>query len=547
MTRTIEASYRPVLSRALKAPKTTVALAALVFAASLALVPRIGFSLFPKAGIPQFLVSVEMAEGTSLSETDRAVRFVESVLGDEPHVADVVANVGRGNPRIYYNVAPKNEKSNVGEVFARVDTFETAEQERIFRRLRDRLAEGFPSATLELREFENGPPLDAPIALRVLGDDPEAIERAAGAVERILLSTEGTRYVRNPGSERKSDLRVHVDREKAALLGVPLEDLERVVRLAVGGVAAGKFRDPGQEEAMDIRVVAARTNPPTVHQGGGRPTLDVLERVYVGGSGGALPLAQVADVGFEQAPAKLWHYNRTRSATVTSQVREGFNTDRVTKDVLAKVNELSLPPGVRVMAAGEIESRSESFGGMGTAIVVALFGVLAVLVLEFRTFRATLIVASVIPLGVVGGLVALWLAGMTLSFTATIGFVALMGIEVKNSILLVDFTNQLRAEGASTEEAIQRAGEVRFVPILLTTLTALGGLVPLVLERSALYSPLAMVLVGGLISSTILARIVTPVLYKLFDPYRDSAEVESSAALPILSGDLVRPQPTSSA
>jgi multidrug efflux pump subunit AcrB len=152
--------------------------------------------------------------------------------------------------------------------------------------------------------------------------------------------------------------------------------------------------------------------------------------------------------------------------------------------------------------------------------------VLAVLVLEFRTFRSTLIVASVIPLGVVGGLWALFLSGNTLSFTATIGFVALLGIEVKNSILLVDFTNQLRAAGVPLREAVRRAGETRFVPILLTTLTAMGGLVPLALERSALYSPLALVLLGGLVSSTLLARLVTPVLYELLPPEVAGASAE---------------------
>jgi multidrug efflux pump subunit AcrB len=173
---------------------------------------------------------------------------------------------------------------------------------------------------------------------------------------------------------------------------------------------------------------------------------------------------------------------------------------------------------VRFMPAGELESRQESFGGLGMAILVAAFGVLASLVLEFRTFKSTLIVASVIPLGVIGGLVALYLSGNTLSFTATIGFVALMGIEVKNSILLVDFTNQLREQGVPLDDAIQRAGEARFVPILLTTLTAIGGLLPLVLEHSSLYSPLALVILGGLVSSTLLTRVVTPVLYKLLAP-----------------------------
>jgi multidrug efflux pump subunit AcrB len=129
-----------------------------------------------------------------------------------------------------------------------------------------------------------------------------------------------------------------------------------------------------------------------------------------------------------------------------------------------------------------------------------------------------LIVASVIPLGAAGGLFALAIFGETLSFTASVGFVALIGIEVKNSILLVDFTNQLRAEGYGLEDAIRTAGEARFFPILLTSLTAIGGLVPLVIEHSNLYSPLALVLIGGLISSTILSRLVTPVMSKLLLP-----------------------------
>ena len=151
-------------------------------------------------------------------------------------------------------------------------------------------------------------------------------------------------------------------------------------------------------------------------------------------------------------------------------------------------------------------------------IIITIFGFLGVLILEFKTFKSILIVLSVIPLGIMGGLVMLFLTGETLSFTATIGFIALVGIEVKNSLLVVDFTNQLRAQGKGIQEAIIEAGEVRFVPILLTSLTAIGGLLPLVIEYSALYSPLALVLIGGLISSTLLSRLVTPVMYKLLPP-----------------------------
>jgi multidrug efflux pump subunit AcrB len=171
-----------------------------------------------------------------------------------------------------------------------------------------------------------------------------------------------------------------------------------------------------------------------------------------------------------------------------------------------------------VVPTGEIESRQESFAGIGTAIMVAIFGIFAILILEFRTFKGTLIVLSVIPLGILGGLLMLYLTGYTISFAAAVGFVALIGIEIKNSILLVDFTNQLRKSGTPLHEAIVRAGEIRFLPVLLTTMTAIGGLLPIALSGSGMYSPLAWVIIGGLITSTLLARLVTPVMYKLIPP-----------------------------
>jgi multidrug efflux pump subunit AcrB len=200
-------------------------------------------------------------------------------------------------------------------------------------------------------------------------------------------------------------------------------------------------------------------------------------------------------------------------------VRTGYNTDRVTRRVLSELRGVALPDGYRIVAAGEIESRQNSFGDMGGAIIVATFAILAILVLEFGTFRSTLIVASVIPFGMAGGIVALLLAGETLSFAATIGFVALIGIEIKTSILLVDLTNQLRAQGMDLEHAIRKAGEVRFLPIVLTSLTAIGGLLPIAIQGSGLYAPLAWVIIGGLVSSTLLARIVTPVMYHLLAPH----------------------------
>jgi multidrug efflux pump subunit AcrB len=479
-------------------------------------VPRIGFGLFPKAGLPQFLVKIEMDDGTNLAETDRAALFVEAILKRLPEVRMTTTVIGKGHPQVYYNVLPRNENAGVADVLVELVRLEPERMDALLDRLRRSIV-SYPGAHIELHEFQNGPAMDAPIALRLLGNDPEHLREAASDIEGVLRAVPGTRDVRNPGADSRIDLRLHVDRERAAVLGVNVPDVDRAARLAIGGVNAGEFHEHGAEEARPIRVVLRREG--RLDGRASRPSLDVLEHSFVANSRGAsMPLNQVAQLTLEPSPSTIRHADRERAVTVTAQIENGYNANAVTLAALERIGQLILPKDVRVVVAGEVESRSESFAGMGTAVIVAAFGLLAVLILEFRTFRGMAIVASVMPLGALGGLFALYLTGYTLSFTSTVGFVALMGIEIKNSILLVDYTNHLRQAGMALDAAIQEAGEARFVPVLFTTMTALGGLIPLVLEHSALYSPLTVVLVGGLVSSTLLARIVTPVLYRLLPP-----------------------------
>ena len=507
--RGIAATYAPLLDRALKNPGRTVALSAAFVALSFGLVPVVGFSLFPKAETPQFHVDITAPEGASIAATDSAARFAERVVGRAHGVRAVYTSVGHDNPYVYYNVISRTDDPRIGQLFVLLDRYDPRRTPRLLDSLSAELA-GYPGAAIALREFENGPPIDAPVAMRIEGPSLDTLHALAARVEAILDSTPGTEYVTNPVRIARTDLRVAVDRGKAGLLGVPTAEIDRTVRLGLAGLQAGTLR----EGAGDARPIVVR-----LAGGGPRPGPGDLDRIYVGSTGGALtPLAQVADVRFERAVAEIQHYDRVRTVTVTANVRTGFNTDRVTRAALTSLRRVPLPPGYRIVPAGEIQSRQESFGNMGGAIIVATFAILGILVLEFRTFRSTLIVASVIPLGMAGGVLALLLAGYTLSFAATVGFVALIGIEIKTSILLVDLTNRYRAEGMALDVAIRRAGEVRFLPIVLTSLTAIGGLLPIALQGSGLYSPLAWVIIGGLVSSTLLARIVTPVMYKMLAP-----------------------------
>lgn len=514
--RAIHATYAPILDRALRRPAWTIAISAVIVAGSLALVPVVGFSLFPKAETPQFHVDITAPQGSSIAVTDSAARFAERVIARRKEVRVIYTSVGHDNPQVYYNVGPRTDDPRVGQLFVLLDGYDQRRTPRMLDTVRAELAR-YPGAVIALREFENGMPGD-PIAMRVEGPSLDTLRAIAARIAQVLDSTPGTQYVTNPVRLARSDLRVAIDREKAGLLAIPTVEIDRTVRLGLAGLEAGSLREEdGQSRPIMVRLARE-----------GRATPAELDRVYVTSLSGQLaPLAQVADLRFERAVPEIQRFDRTRSVTVTSNVRTGFNTDRVTKRVLSRLDSLKLPGGYRVVAAGEIETREESFGGVGSAVIVATFAILAILVLEFRTFRSTLIVASVIPLGIAGGVLALLFAGQTLSFTATIGFAALIGIEIKTSILLVDLTNQLRAEGVGLEEAIRKAGEVRFLPIVLTSLTAIGGLLPLALQGSLMYAPLAWVIIGGLASSTLLARIVTPVMYKLIAPRVETTTVES--------------------
>lgn len=504
----IRRSYAPLLARAMAHPRATLVTSFGVVVAAFLLVPVVGVSLFPKAGTPQYHVDITTPEGTSLAETERAVRYAEAVVRAHPDTRGVFANAGKDNPSVYYNVFQRAEAPNRGQLLVLLHDYHHTRTPLALDSLREQLAR-YPGARIELKEFENGPPIDAPIAMRIEGPDLDTLATIAAQYEAVLRSTAGTQYVNNPVRLRRSDLRVVVDKQKAGLLGVPSAEVERTLRLGIAGLEAGRIRaDNGQEYPLSVRIAHDT-----------RPAPEALERIFVSSVQGAMvPLSQIASVRFVTSPTTIDHVNRTRAVTVTSYVRSGYNTDAVTQAVIGKLAAIPLPDGYALVPAGEIESRQESFGGIGGAIVVAVFAILAILVLEFRDFRTTLVVASVIPLGVVGGIVALLLSGYTLSFTAMIGFVALVGIEIKTSILLVDFTDQLRVEGVALAEAIRRAGEVRFLPIVLTTLTAIGGLLPLALQGSGLYSPLAWVIIGGLVSSTLIARLVTPVMYQLLAP-----------------------------
>lgn len=505
----IHKSYARLLDKALTKPLATTIIALAIFVGSLMLIPVIGFSLFPPSEKPQFLIEITTPLQSNLNYTNDVAKKVETELKEHPEVKYFATNVGEGNPQIYYNVIPENERTDYAQIFVQLNGNTSPKRKlELVDELRKKWTP-YVGAKVEVKDFEQGPPILAPVEVRLLGANLDTLRAIASRVEELIKNTEGTIYVNNPVSNLKSDIRVAINKEKAAMLGIPIINIDRTVRLAVAGFEVGKMTD-NDGDNYKIQLTKEKN---TIN------SLDAFDNLYVNNMQGvAIPLSQVASLKLESSPLTINHQNKIRTVSLSAFVEKGYLNDDVNKDVINQMEKMILPAGYNYEMGGELESRQESFGGFTSIIVITVFLFIAVLILEFKTFKSTLIVLSVIPLGIVGAVLALLLTNNSLSFVAMIGLIALAGIEVKNTILLVDFTNQLRQKGKSIEEAIREAGEVRFLPIILTSLTAIGGLTPIALSSNPLIAPLAVVIIGGLISSTLLSRIVTPVVYKLIPP-----------------------------
>nr|WP_281384758.1 efflux RND transporter permease subunit [Novosphingobium piscinae] len=502
----IERLYAPVLHRALERPWRALAAIFLLAALAVPLLATIGSSLFPPADLPQFLVRVDMPRGTALDTTQAMVRRVEQRLLREPDVAWTVANTGRGNPSLYYNVVPAPEDPARGEVAAGLKAWEPARSPQLLERLRTDL-QRIPGAQIKLQTFTQGPAIEAPIALRLVGPDVATLSRLARQAEAVLQTMPELRDIGNPLRIARTDLALDVDEARARALGVPAGALRSATQLALGGASPAILRDADDDDyPLTVRLPMA-----------GHNRLDVLGRIMVPtASGAAVPLTSLATPDLRSGPAEIDRYQRQRSVTLTAWVKEGVLVSRATEAAVARIGQsVRLPPGYALKVGGEAETSARSFGGLLPAIITASLGILAVLVLEFGRFRQVVVIAGVVPLGLFGAVLALWLTGNSLSFTASVGLIALVGIEIKNSLLLVDFTEQLRRDGLPVREAVEQAGSMRFLPVLLTSVTAIGGLLPLALEGNGLYSPMAIAMIGGLVTSTLLARVATPVMYLL--------------------------------
>lgn len=499
----IERFYDPLLHKALDRPGKTILLSVVLCLAVISTIPLIGFSLFPAADVPQLIARVELPEGSSVEATEGAVRDVSQIIANEPGVVARMESIGRGNPQIFYNSQPREEQANYGEVFFTLENWDGYDGPALIDRLRKRF-DRYPGARVTVVRFDNGTPVEAPIVIRVEGPDLSTLKELSARVAAVMTDTKGLRDVRNPMAADRLDLDLNIDEAKASVLGVAAGEAKRSLRLAISGERVASFHDAdGRSYPVTVRLPI-----------NDRPDISILKTINLSSqSGRGIPLSELADPKLISQPSQITRLRLRRFVAISAQTEPGTLASEANVQVLSRLKSLEMPPGYNVQVGGQAEDAVRSTSGLGGIAIVACIGILGILTLEFGRFRHVLVVLGVIPLGLVGGLLALLCTGNSLSFFAAIGFVALIGIEIKNSILLVDFASHLRDQGLPLREAIEVAGRVRFLPVLLTSVTAVAALLPLALSDQALYSPLAWVIIGGLISSTVLSRIVIPALH----------------------------------
>jgi multidrug efflux pump subunit AcrB len=497
--------YKTALGSALTHPIWVIVVSVALFAGSLALFSKVGVSLFPTAEKPQILVNIELPESSSFYATEELSARIDAQVREYSQVKAVAANIGKENPSIYYNEFPGGESPNKAQLFVILNELKRPELQQLVKDLR-RDFSAVPGAKVQVKEFQQGPPVDAPIAIRVLGDDLESLQQAAADIEQLILNTPGTVNVDNPMGRPKLDLEINIHRDKAALLNVSINSIDDTIRTSLMGSAVGNYRDQNGDD-YDIMIRLNNAETPDIN--------NLNELLVMANDGSFVPLKQLISAKLQTVPSRLEHFYLERSALVTADTGIGFLTADVTAQVIAKLDQMELPQGISYRVTGEQESRNDSFAGLAKALLISLFGIFAVLVLQFRSFVQPGIVFASIPFAFSGAILALLTFGYSFSVMAFVGLTSLMGIVVNNSIILVDTANQLVIKGQGIRDAIADAAQTRLTPIVLTTLTTIGGLLPLTLMDSNMWTPLGLVIIGGLLVSTVVTLFIVPVLYLL--------------------------------
>ena len=516
VVRWVKRRYEPLLHWALGRRRAVVVAAVAALAASLALVPFLGTEFVPALEEGSILYRATLAPSAGLDEAIRVAGQLERIAKGFPEVLDVVSKIGRaeagGDPEPVNNVETTVTLKPMGEWGSGHSKPELVEAMR--RRMGEvpGVALNFsqPIAT-RVDELISG--VRAQLAIKIFGDDLDSLARVAGEVERLVRGIEGSEDIQAEQTLGQPQLLVRIDRVAVARYGLNVEDVLGVIRAAVGGAEAGQVFEGQRRFDVFVRYAEAYRATPQ----------DIARALVATTSGARVPIGQLTRIEEVIGPKQISREANQRRIVVQANVVGRDLGGFVAEAQSAVAREVQLPPGYFITWGGQFENQRRAMARLAIIVPVTIGLIFLLLYGSFNSARqATLIILNV-PFALIGGILGLFVTGQYLSVPASVGFIALFGVAVLNGVVLVTYINQVRAEGASLEEAVVRGTMLRLRPVLMTALVASLGLVPLLLAGGAgseVQRPLATVVVGGLVTSTALTLLVLPVLYGVFERRR---------------------------
>lgn len=497
-----ETVYSSLLLKLFKFRWLVIIVAAASLFAMLSLFSQVGLSLFPKAEKSMLLINVEAPPNSSLSFTDDVMQKMTLFIEKQPLVDKVALNVGNSNPRIYYNEIPKRGVEKYGQVVVILKEYDAERVSSLVNVLREEFDQ-WQQASITVKEFTQGPVTDQPIAIRLISESLNDLEQVANDLANKMANTEGVINIDNPIGVANSELKLEIDYDKAGLSNIDINTLDKTLQSVLSGIYVGRFNDINGENYP----ILVRNKDQDIN---------VLSDVYVTSlTGQQIPLMQVVNIKLQKGQTNYFHYKKLRMAKISADAASGYSVNALTEEFIQYIEQYGLPMGMYYTLGGEEESRQESFAGLTQIMLITAIGIFAILVLQFRSFIQPLIIFSSIPFAMAGSVIGLYLTGLSFSMMAFVGLISLFGIVVNNAIILIDCANRNLAEGLSKKQAVLASSATRFTPILLTTLTTIGGLIPLTLYGGSLWQPLGIVLISGLCVSAISSFLFVPVLTEL--------------------------------
>jgi multidrug efflux pump len=479
----------------------TIGVTLLSFALGIVGMGRVQQQFFPDSSRPEVLVDFWLPEGATLRESEALARRFEQRVAKEEGVASVTTWIGSGVPRFYLPLDQIFQNSNVSQFI--VLPKDLAARETLRKKLPALMATEFPEVRGRVKLLPNGPPVPYPVMFRVAGPDVAGVRGWADEAKAILRANPNMRGVNDNWNERVKVLRLVVDQDKARALGVTSQGLALASRTVLSGTTVGQYREGDKLIDIVLRQPADERNAIT----------DLATAYLPTASGRAIPLSQIAQTEFTWEPGVIWREGRRFAVTVQGDVVEGLQGATVTAQVWPELQKLKarLPPGYDIEVAGAVAESSKGQASIAAGVPVMLFIMFTLLVLQLQSVSRAVLVVLTAPLGIAGVAGALLLLNRPFGFVALLGFIALAGMIMRNSVILIDQIEQDRQRGVPAWDAIVESAVRRFRPIVLTAAAAVLAMIPL--TRSVFWGPMAVAIMGGLIVATALTLLALPAMY----------------------------------